>query len=71
MIDSQSRGNFGEIGRVGFVGFGLHILENMDDSTLGKWEKSFFYSVRDQWERNRKLSDKQKEKLGEIWDAQD
>ena len=45
-----------------------YLMENMDDSKLGKWEKSFFYSVKDQWERNRKLSDKQKEKLGEIWD---
>jgi hypothetical protein len=35
---------------------------------LGKWELSFFLSVKEQWEQNRSLSDKQKLKLGEIWD---
>ena len=35
---------------------------------LSPWEWSFVESVTDQWERKRRLSDKQKETLGRIWD---
>jgi hypothetical protein len=35
---------------------------------LTKWEISFIESIADQWEKRRKLSERQKEILGEIWD---
>jgi hypothetical protein len=37
---------------------------------LSAWETSFVESVEDQWTRNRRLSDRQKEILGNIWDKQ-
>lgn len=47
-----------------------YIIANMDSDRLTDWEKQFFESISDQWERNRRLSDKQKLRLGEIWDGQ-
>lgn len=47
-----------------------HILKNMETDRLNEWENEFFERVTDQWERIRRLSDKQKEILGEIWDKQ-
>lgn len=46
------------------------ILDGMNTDKLNDWEKEFFESVSDQWVRYRKLSDKQKEILGSIWDKQ-
>lgn len=47
-----------------------YIYSNMSDSVLTKWESDFMSSTEDQWHRNRRLSDKQKEVLGRIWDKQ-
>jgi hypothetical protein len=41
------------------------IADNME--RLSKWESGFFVSVYDQWERGRELSEKQLERLEEIW----
>jgi hypothetical protein len=46
------------------------ILDNLDDSKLSEWEKGFLVSVRAYWKKNKKLSDKQKKRLGEIWETQ-
>ena len=35
---------------------------------LSSWELSFIESVSDQWTRSKRLSEKQKEVLGNIWD---
>jgi hypothetical protein len=42
--------------------------ELADNLKLTSWEKNFVESVSDQWERTRRLSDKQREVLGRIWD---
>lgn len=47
-----------------------YILDGLDYSRLSKWEESFCESVKDQWDRNHRLSDRQKEILGQIWDKQ-
>jgi len=40
-----------------------------DDPKLDEWEKEqFLPSIIEQWDRRRKLSDKQKFILGRIWD---
>ena len=46
------------------------IVENVDQTKLSDWEKGFVTSVKTQWKKNRKLSDKQKKRLGEIWEKQ-
>jgi hypothetical protein len=46
------------------------ILDHLDDSKLGEWEKGFLISIRTQWKKNRKLSEKQSKRLGEIWERQ-
>jgi hypothetical protein len=46
------------------------ILSGMNTDFLNDWEKQFFESVTEQWELHRKLSVKQKEILGRIWDHQ-
>ena len=46
------------------------ILDGMNTDKLSNWEKGFIESVSDQWYRIKKLSDKQKEVLGNIWDKQ-
>lgn len=38
------------------------------ESKLTEWETNFVESITDQWNRNRRLSDKQKETIGKIWD---
>jgi hypothetical protein len=48
----------------------VYILENYDESKLSTWEKQFMESIADQWNRARRLSDRQKEVLGQIWDKQ-
>lgn len=45
-----------------------YILDGLENANLNKWELNFYESIKDQWERRRQLSDKQKEILGQIWD---
>jgi len=50
-----------------------YMLDRLKDDMLGepkitKWEEAFVESISDQWTRSRRLSDKQKEVLGRIWD---
>jgi hypothetical protein len=47
-----------------------YILDGVTTDHLTDWEKQFIESINDQWTRSRKLSDKQKEVLGKIWDKQ-
>jgi hypothetical protein len=46
------------------------ILEGLDESKLGEWEQGFLTSVRNWWKQKRKLSDKQKKRLSELWEKQ-
>ena len=48
-----------------------YILDGIQTERLSDWERNFVESVSDQWIRNRRLSDRQKEILGKIWDKQD
>jgi len=46
-----------------------YILSHLETELhLTEWEKGFIESISDQWTRNRRLSDRQKEVLGQIWD---
>jgi len=47
-----------------------YIFDNVEHRRLSPWELSFVESINDQWIRNRRLSDRQKEILGQIWDKQ-
>jgi hypothetical protein len=47
-----------------------HILFTIELASLSEWEIDFIESVANQWERSRFLSEKQKLKLGQIWDKQ-
>lgn len=47
-----------------------YIFASYEPARLSKWELSFVESVEDQWKRNRRLSDRQKEVLGNIWEKQ-
>src|SRR5690348_17238782 len=47
-----------------------YILEGINIDRLSDWEQSFVESISDQWTRNRRLTDRQKEVLGNIWDKQ-
>lgn len=47
-----------------------YILEGINTDHLSDWERSFVESISDQWARNHRLSDRQKEVLGNIWDKQ-
>lgn len=47
-----------------------YIFEHMDAKLLSDWERGFVESTQDRWERVRKMTDRQKEVLGEIWDRQ-
>ena len=46
------------------------ILDGLDESKLGEWEKGFVSSVKTYWQKNKKLSDKQKKRLIELWNKQ-
>ena len=46
------------------------IIDGMNTDFLSEWENGFFESVSEQWQRARRLSEKQKEILGNIWDKQ-
>ena len=46
-----------------------YILDELaDERKLTAWEKSFVESISDQWNRVHRLSERQKEILGEIWE---
>lgn len=47
-----------------------YILDGLDWEQLTAWETSFCESVKDQWDKYHRLSDRQKEVLGSIWDKQ-
>ena len=47
-----------------------YIVNHTDTSLLDDWERDFFAKVSGDWALRRALSDKQKMKLGEIWDQQ-
>jgi hypothetical protein len=46
------------------------IVAGMNTDFLNDWEQAFFESVSEQWQLSRRLSEKQKEILGRIWDKQ-
>jgi hypothetical protein len=46
------------------------ILDNLDDTKLSDWEKGFVTSIKTWWKKNKKLSEKQKKRLGELWRKQ-
>jgi hypothetical protein len=46
------------------------ILDNLDDANLSDWEKGFVTSIKTWWKKNKKLSEKQKKRLGELWRKQ-
>jgi hypothetical protein len=46
-----------------------YILANLAaEDRLTKWESGFVASVSEQWDRDRFLTEKQKETLGKVWD---
>jgi len=47
-----------------------HIFENLNLEKLDDWNQKFVESARQWWKRKKKLSDKQKKRLGELWEAQ-
>jgi hypothetical protein len=46
------------------------IFAEVDEIKLSKWEFDFLTSTRNWWKQRRKLSDKQKKRLGELWAKQ-
>ena len=46
------------------------IFENLDEAKLDDWEKGFVKSTKTWWKQKRKLSDKQKKRLNELWEHQ-
>ena len=46
------------------------IVDGVNTDFLNDWEREFFESVSEQWNKNRRLSEKQREILGRIWDKQ-
>lgn len=47
-----------------------HIFAKLNTERLDDWNKDFVESARKWWQKNRKLSDKQKKRLGELWEVQ-
>lgn len=46
-----------------------YILDGLrNELRLTDWEQKFIESVSDWWDRERRLSEKQKEILGKMWD---
>jgi len=43
------------------------ILDNLDITHLGDWEREFLTSVQAYWRKNKRLSPKQSKRLAEIW----
>jgi hypothetical protein len=48
----------------------LSVEAGKSSSKLSDWEKAFITSIVGQWAKHRRLSEKQKEILGKIWDKQ-
>ena len=46
------------------------IFEGLDESKLSEWEQGFVKSTKSWWTQKRKLSDKQRKRLGELWSKQ-
>jgi hypothetical protein len=46
------------------------IFDNVDESKLDKWTFDFVISTKAYWKKNKRLSDKQKKRLGELWEKQ-
>jgi hypothetical protein len=44
------------------------IFENLDEAKLDDWSKGFVKSTRTWWKQRRKLSDKQRKRLNELWE---
>lgn len=42
------------------------LFREIDRSKLSEWEQKFMQSTQDWWKKNRKLSDKQRNRLAEI-----
>lgn len=47
-----------------------HIFANLDTSKLDEWNQKFIVSTKTWWAAKKKLSDKQRKRLGELWEAQ-
>ncbi len=47
-----------------------HIFKNVDTSKLDAWNQKFIESTKTWWSAKRKLSDKQRTRLGQIWEKQ-
>ena len=47
-----------------------HIFVNLNLDRLDEWNQKFVESAKAWWKKNRKLSDKQKKRLGELWEGQ-
>lgn len=47
-----------------------HIFANLNLDRLDEWNAKFVESAKAWWQKNKKLSDKQKKRLGELWEAQ-
>lgn len=46
------------------------LFHEIDRTKLSEWEQKFLQSTQDFWKRNRKLSDKQRNRLAEIGEKQ-
>lgn len=47
------------------------MLAGIDDSKLDdEWNQQFMTNIREWWKKSRKLSDKQKRRLRELWEGQ-
>jgi hypothetical protein len=46
------------------------IFKGLDESKLDGWSQGFVTNIKVWWKQKRKLSDKQKKRLGEIWSHQ-
>lgn len=47
-----------------------HIFENLNLDRLDDWNRDFVASAKQWWQKKRKLSDKQRKRLGELWETQ-
>jgi hypothetical protein len=47
-----------------------HIFAHLDVKNLDEWNSKFFESTRTWWKAKRKLSDKQKTRLADLWEKQ-
>jgi hypothetical protein len=47
-----------------------HIFTNLDTSKLDAWNQDFVASTKSWWKDKKKLSDKQKKRLADLWEKQ-